>query len=241
MRKSKVKSLAPLAVSASIRDTLGGSIDEACFIAYDLETTGGNPSKNSITEICGLRFSAAKIDEEFYTLVNPQMRIPSLVRKMTGITQAMVRDAPTVSQIFPKFLSFIGSHVLISHNASSDIKFVRHYGHQVSGEEVGNFHICTHLLAEKLWPSAKDKSLHGLAKQFGFADSGAHRAREDAQMTFRLWQLIRAELVKMGVSTIQEVIYLQNDLESCIRIGPQFDHSALSQLPAQSGCCSFKI
>lgn len=240
MSHKKSKSGETLAVSTVVRETLKQSIHSATFIAYDLETTGGNPSRNSLTEICALKVAEDKIESEFYSMVNPEMRIPSLVRRMTGITQAMVKDAPVVGQVMPDFVSFIGSHVLISHNASSDIKFVRYYGEQVSGREIDNFHICTHLLAEKIWPDAKDKSLRGLGLKFGFAESDAHRARDDSLMTLKLWQLIRKELKRWGVETVKEAIYLQNDLESCIRIGPQFDHSELSRLPPLPGLIRFE-
>ena len=76
------------------------------YIVFDIETTGGNPEKNGITEICAIKYSPSGSTEKFYSLVNPARSIPPFVRRITGITNAMVKDAPLIKDIMPKFLDF---------------------------------------------------------------------------------------------------------------------------------------
>src|SRR4051812_544855 len=81
-------------------------LEEGTFIVFDIETTGGNPTRNGITEICALKYSDGKVQDTFYSLVNPRIPIPPIVQKMTGITNQTVRKAPLIETVFPPFLEF---------------------------------------------------------------------------------------------------------------------------------------
>jgi DNA polymerase III epsilon subunit family exonuclease len=206
------------------------------FIVFDLETTGGNPERNGITEIFAIKVEGEEVLETFYSLVNPGMSIPPIVRKMTGITNKMVRNEPKIHKVMPDFLDFIGSDVLVSHNTIGDMKFVRHYGEQVSKDLVHNFFLCTHLLAERLAPESPDKSLGGLVKFLNLKAMGdAHRAEADGYATMHLFNYLRSKIDLLKIEKIEDAIRLQGDVESGLRLGWAIDDQKIREFPENPG------
>jgi DNA polymerase III epsilon subunit family exonuclease len=208
---------------------------DASFIVFDIETTGGNPERNGITEISAIRYQGGEERGRFHSLVNPECPIPPIVRKMTGITNRMVKDEPTIDLVMPKFLEFIGTDILVSHNTIGDLKFLVYFAEKVSGHSLENFFLCTHLLTEKLVPEAKDKSLKGLAKHFNIPMDQAHRAEADAIVTLELFKELVAQLGKRGRTTVEDGIRLQGDLESGLRLGWGLDPEAGDKIPPGPG------
>ena len=204
-------------------------------VVFDIETTGGNPEKNGITEISALKFRGGEIVDRFYTLVNPQIPIPGIVRRMTGITNKMLKDSPLIDEVMPKLIEFIGADVLVSHNTIGDLKFLRHFAGEVSAHNLDNFFLCTHLLAEKLIPEASDKSLKGLAGFLGFAEKENHRAEADAIMTLKLFQELMARIETKKIMTLEQAVRFQGDTESAIRLGWGVQETDLENIPKGPG------
>ncbi|GAG41343.1 unnamed protein product, partial [marine sediment metagenome] len=104
---------------------------DTTFVVVDLETTGGRATgrpgspPDSITEIGAVKVRGGAVLGEFATLIDPQRSIPPQIVQLTGITTAMVCDAPTIGAVLPAFLEFAGSAVLVAHNAGFDIGFLR--------------------------------------------------------------------------------------------------------------------
>ncbi len=94
------------------------------FVVFDFETTGLDAKTEKIIQIGALRYKNNEKVDEFVTYVNPQKAIPSNITNLTGIKNSDVKNAPTISQIFPRFINFIGEDVLIAHNADFDMKFL---------------------------------------------------------------------------------------------------------------------
>jgi DNA polymerase III epsilon subunit family exonuclease len=206
------------------------------FIAFDIETTGGNPEKNGITEIFALRYEQGRVVDTFYSMVNPKVSIPPIVRRMTGITNRMVKDAPEIAEVMPKLLDFIGQDVLVSHNTIGDMKFLRYFSAQVTGSMLANYYLCTHLLVEKLVSDAPDKSLKGLAQYFSLpADQQLHRAEADAYLTLELFKVLLERLTEKGITRIMDAIRFQGDFESGMRLGWGVPEEQLKQLPDAAG------
>lgn len=116
-------------------DDLGRALAETTFVVVDLETTGGSHSQSSITEIGAVKIRGGEIIGEFQTLVNPESPIPAFITVLTGITDAMVVEAPTIGSALFSFLEFAGSPsetVLIAHNAPFDIGFLKSAAAQCS-------------------------------------------------------------------------------------------------------------
>ena len=90
------------------------------YIAFDLETTGLNPQKDYITEIAACRFINGKIQDRYATLINPGIAVPKNIVEITGITDDMLSDAPSIKDALPKLIKFLGHSPLVGHNIHFD-------------------------------------------------------------------------------------------------------------------------
>ena len=217
-------------------DHLSDNLQKGSFVCFDIETTGGNPERNGITEIFAVRYIDGKEAETFYSMVNPKVPIPPIVRRMTGITNRMVKKEPLIEEVMPKFLEFLNDDILVSHNTIGDMKFLRYFAKKVCDVEMLNYYLCTHLLVEKLYPEAPDKSLKGLAEFFDIeADGQLHRATADAYITLELFKVLRDTLIGKGLDTIVQGIRYQGDYESGMRLGWSIPKSELNTLPHSPG------
>ena len=112
-------------------DAVEVSLRETTFVVVDLETTGGRArpgadgTADAITEIGAVKIRGGEVLGEFATLIDPGRDIPPKVVELTGITSAMVRDAPPISAVLPMFLEFAHGAVLVAHNAGFEIGFLR--------------------------------------------------------------------------------------------------------------------
>ena len=119
------------------------------FVAVDVETTGLNPSKDAIIEVAAITFRGNDIINEFSTLVYPQRDIPVEITRLTGISQAMVEDAPVMYQVRSLLRPLLSNHVLVGHNVDFDLAFL-----QEERLGIGNHRIDTVTLASILVPEA---------------------------------------------------------------------------------------
>src|SRR5690349_2113456 len=109
-------------------DELGRPLHDVTFTVVDLETTGGSAEAGSmITEIGAVKVRGGEVLGEFQTLVNPHTEIPPFIAVLTGISNSMVSDAPSIESVLPAFLEFAAGTVLVAHNAPFDVGFLRHF------------------------------------------------------------------------------------------------------------------
>ena len=108
---------------------MGTPLSEVVFVVVDLETTGGPPGADAITEIGAVRVRGGAVESEMSTLVNPGRAIPAQITVLTGITNAMVAGAPPVGEALTAFLAWARldgeSTVLVAHNARFDVGHLR--------------------------------------------------------------------------------------------------------------------
>src|SRR5215471_1255782 len=113
---------------------MGTLLREVTFVVLDLETTGGAPDGNGITEVGAVKVRGGELIGEFATLVNPGGPVPPFITVLTGITEAMVLPAPPISEVLPPLLEFLGDAVFVAHNAPFDTGFLKaaclRHGHQ---------------------------------------------------------------------------------------------------------------
>ncbi|MBQ47201.1 MAG: hypothetical protein CMP10_07005, partial [Zetaproteobacteria bacterium] len=235
-RPAKKKTKAHVITKRGDVSHLEASLETGRYVCFDIETTGGNPVHNGITEIFAVRYINGKKEGTFYSMVNPKVAIPPIVRRMTGITNKMVKDAPEIDQVMSGFYEFIGDDVLVSHNTIGDMKFLRHFSQQVVGESISNYYLCTHLLTEKLAAEAPDKSLKGLSEHFNLpGDANFHRAEADAFLTLELFKVLLGRLQNKKIKNIKEAIRFQGDYESSVRLGWGISKQDLENLPDKPG------
>ena len=159
------------------------------FVVFDLETTGlGHDDK--ITEIGAVRMECGEVTATFSTLVNPGRPIPYAVQRLTGITDRMVAQAPTIEELLPAFLDFVGGCPLVAHNAPFDAGFLRREC-EALGLTLNVPLVDTLRLARRVWPKLPSYKLTFLTDYFCIAQNSAHRAWCDAEATGKLYCMMR--------------------------------------------------
>lgn len=176
---------------------------ETDFVVFDLETTGAKCPPCRVTEIGAYRIERGKIVGEFQTLLNPEALIPPFITQLTGISDAMVRNAPKFAEVASDFLNFIGDACLVAHNAHFDLRFLNHeIGRIHSGYRVANPHLCTVQLSRKLLPDIENHRLHTVAEHYSIYIENRHRAADDAHATAKIFVNLLNKLDGLGVNDL---------------------------------------
>lgn len=165
------------------------------YAVIDFETTGLSPSYGARpTEIAVVLLDSGKVTQRYQSLMNPGVNIPFDIQALTGITNAMVRKAPSVETVMQEAFNFVGEHPLVAHNASFDSKFWEAESHAFSLASSPSF-ICTLLLSRRLFLDVPNYKLDTLKRSLRLPDTGkSHRALADAEVTAHLLQHIHVEV-----------------------------------------------
>jgi len=155
------------------------------YVVVDVETTGGNPAWNRVTEIGAVRVRGERPVEEWTTLVNPHRRIPRKIVELTGITDEMVAGAPSFEEIAGEFLDFVGDAVLVGHRVKFDYGFLRAECER-AGRELRRPTVCTVVETRRHFPGLPSYGLARLCGHFGIPLENHHRALDDARATARI-------------------------------------------------------
>lgn len=177
----------------------------------DIETTGLSKYRHAITEIGAVRIKNGKIHEEFQTLVNPQKPIPKFITKLTGINDEMVKDAPSIGQVMPKFLDFLGNSCFIAHNASFDHGFLTVHAKQHCNTYLENNRLCTRKLANRLLPELPSKRLGSICEHLGVINKQAHRALGDAYATAQIFIAFQTMMKEQGIIDLQSLLTFERN------------------------------
>lgn len=181
------------------------------FVVFDLETTGAKAPPCRITEIGAYRVRDGKVTEEFQTLVNPEMAIPPFITGLTGISDAMVKDAPVFADIAHDFLSFIGDSVLVAHNSGFDMRFLNYeIGRIYEDYRIANPCLCTVQLSRKLLPDITNHKLKTVAEHYQIDLFNHHRASADAYATAHIFVNLLDQLSTDGVTNLAAVRDMSN-------------------------------
>lgn len=154
---------------------------DGTFVVFDVETTGLSAIENRLTEIGGVKVNNGEVVERFGTFVNPGVTIPAKIIELTGITDAMVKDAPDESVAVKDFLEFCGDAVLVAHNATFDITFIA-AACQRCDYTFNPTYIDTVTMARALLPDIKNHKLDTVAKSLNLGSFNHHRAADDAEI-----------------------------------------------------------
>ncbi len=157
------------------------------YAIVDIETTGGNAGTGSITEIAILITDGQEIAYRYSTLVNPMRPIPVFIEKLTGISDAMVRNAPVFADIAREVYDLLHGKVFIAHNVNFDYSFIAHQLSQ-HGYKLQSKKLCTVRLSRKIFDDLPKYSLGHLCRSLGIQIRDRHRAMGDAEATAVLFQ-----------------------------------------------------
>ncbi len=159
---------------------------DGTFICFDIETTGLSAARDKITEIGAVKVENGVITDTFSTFANPEMPIPQKITQLTGITDNMVKDAPSQSEAVGAFLEFAGDNVLVAHNAPFDTSFIAKACEDM-GREYNYTSIDTVAISRAILTDIKNCKLDTVAKFLRLGDFNHHRATDDAEMLARIF------------------------------------------------------
>lgn len=163
------------------------------LVFLDLETTGTNPVSDRITEIGLIEVDASGKATHWSSLVNPEVPIPAFIQGLTGISNAMVKDAPTFAELAPALHDRLQGALFIAHNARFDYGFLRN-AFSEAGLPYKADVLCTVKLSRALYPAERKHNLDSLIERHALKADARHRALADADLLWQLWQKLNANL-----------------------------------------------
>lgn len=174
------------------------------FAVLDVETTSGDPTEGRVMEVAVLALDGGVERLRWDSLVDPRERVPSFIRKLTGIDNAMLQDAPPFAQVVRTLETLTQDRIVVAHNVRFDMTVLEHEFAR-TGLVFDRPTLCTEKLARRLVPHLPHYNLGSLCRYFGIEFAAAHRALSDAEATAallsRLLNEFGEELILQGVST----------------------------------------
>lgn len=218
-------------------DDLSTPLFDVPFCILDLETTGGSPTDCEITEVGAVKYRGGELLGSFQTLVDPGLPIPPSITILTGITEAMVIDAPGIETVLPSFLEFLGDAVIVGHNVRFDLSFLNAAAVRLGYGRLENKAVDTASLARRLVrPEVRNLRLHTLAAHFRSPIAPIHRALEDAQATAHVLHALLERVGSLGVTNLDDLLQLPTAKGS-----PHYSKIGLTEhLPRRPGVYVFR-
>jgi DNA polymerase-3 subunit epsilon len=204
---------------------------DAPIVFVDLETTGGSTGEHRITEVGVVEIGPDGVSR-WSTLVDPQQAIPPFIQQLTGITNAMVRGAPTFDTIAPGLFERLNGKLFVAHNASFDRGFLRTEFRR-AGLAFNPDVLCTVRLSRALFPAEKRHGLDALVERHALIPSDRHRALADADLLWQFWQRLH------GLVPVET---LRAQIERTLRryhLGGDITEDLLETAPAGCGVYAF--
>ena len=175
------------------------------IVCFDIETTGLKVEREAITEIGAVVLKNGEITERFQTFVNPNRRLTPEIIGLTGITDAMLADAPQLKEALTAFLQFVNGRPLAAHNAEFDISFIR-AGCRRVGLDFDPTYVDSLILAQNLLPELGKYKLDIVAEHLDLPAFNHHRASDDAAMVgYMLIPFFEKMEKELGISRLQEI------------------------------------
>jgi DNA polymerase III subunit epsilon len=187
-------------------------LSDVPFVVFDLETSGSAPSTGAgVTEIGAVKVLGGEVIGEFQSFVNPGHYLSDFITSLTGITDQMLASAPTIDQVLPTFIDFLGastSTVLVAHNAPFDMSFMKaaassHSYQWPEYKVIDTARVARYVLDRDEVPNCR---LSTLAPFFGSATSPNHRALDDARATVDVLHGIFERLGSHNVTTLDQLL-----------------------------------
>ncbi|WP_026464472.1 exonuclease domain-containing protein [Adhaeribacter aquaticus] len=210
------------------------------YAIIDIETTGGQPSQDRITEIAIFIHDGEKIVDQYNTLINPERPIPFFITQLTGITDAMVRDAPKFHEVAKEIVQFTDGKIFVAHNVRFDYSFIKKEFSDL-GFNYQRKTLCTVRLSRSLIPGLPSYSLGKLCKSIDIELKMRHRAIGDAEATAilfdKLLKINKQEISVTAESTSQEKV-IKNAVKTSL-LPPAISREQVDALPDAAGVYYF--
>ena len=179
-------------------------LKDETYCVLDIETTGISKLTEKITEFGIMKVKNGEVIDTFECFVNPEKPIPEKVVEVTHITDEMVKDAETIDVVLPKVLEFVGDSIVVAHNASFDIGFIKENARKLN-LKFDNTYIDTLALAKELFPNYKKYKLGIIAENLNIKVDVAHRALADVETLVKVFNVMLKMLEEKGITKFSEV------------------------------------
>lgn len=196
----------------------GQPLDTACVV-FDIETTGFSPLKDRIIEIGAVKIVDGAVSDRFSSFVNPEIPIPFVIEQLTHINDSMVLAAPMIEAVLPEFLEFCQDAVMVAHNASFDISFIKQNAARM-GLTFEPTVLDTVSLARVLLPNLNRFKLDTVAKELRISLDHHHRAVDDAKATAEIFVKFIAMLKSREIENLDQLNQLSRMTDEMIRKMP---------------------
>jgi DNA polymerase-3 subunit alpha (Gram-positive type) len=183
------------------------------FCVFDLETTGGNQKSDKIIEIGLVIVDNMKIVSEKNYLINPEIKIPDFIQKLTHISDKDVEKAPRIEEVIDEILAQMQDCILVAHNTSFDVPFFNSVLVRLGKPAQENKSLCTHLMTKYLIPGLLNSNLHYMCSIFGIPHKNAHRALDDARASAHLLLKFLHIFIDKKINKINHLYYPRNKYE----------------------------
>lgn len=179
------------------------------YVVVDVETTGGQPATGDrVTEVAAVLVEQGRIALLYESLVNPERPIPPYVARLTGISDAMVREAPTFPEIAGELAAHLSGRVFVAHNARFDLGFLGAEFARVAPtplEALLPGTLCTVRLARRLLRHLPRRNLDAVCQHYGVEIADRHRAAGDAEATAHVLRHLLEDVSRLGIHTWEEL------------------------------------
>ena len=169
------------------------------YVVLDFETTGLSSSKDKIIEVGMVKCVGKEEIDTFSTFVDPETPLSPQITQITGITDAQLQNAPKIEDIAQQMYDFIGDHLIVAHNASFDIGFLR-AAYRKNGITAPLRFVDTLSLSKVLFPEMENHKLCTLVDHFSIAACQTHRALDDARCAHQLFEICLSSMEKLPPS-----------------------------------------
>ena len=197
------------------------------YAILDIETTGGKYDEEGITEIAIYKHDGKSITDQFISLVNPQIEIQPFVKKLTGISSKMLRNAPKFYEIAKRIVQITDGCIIVAHNASFDYRILQTEFRRL-GFPFKRKSICTVALSNVLLPNQPSYSLGKLVRNLGIPFAKQHRAQEDAKVTVKLFEILLEKDIQKNILKT----YINSEYQN--QVTPKFS-KVIDELPSEMG------
>ncbi|MDY2809939.1 MAG: PolC-type DNA polymerase III [Candidatus Faecousia sp.] len=188
------------------------------YVAFDLETTGLSSKKDKIIEIGAVILKNGREVDRFQTFVDPEQHLEPKIVELTGITEDMLKGAPKIEEVLPKFLEFCGDRVLVAHNSDFDTGFIRAECLR-QGYEFTATALDTLILSQNLMPQLNKFKLDIVSNALSLPDFNHHRAADDAMTCGLIFHRFIEKLEELDIHDLQSINPAMMKLRSKSRIG----------------------
>ena len=197
------------------------------YAILDIETTGGKYDEEGITEIAIYKHDGKSITDQFISLVNPQIEIQPFVKKLTGISSKMLRNAPKFYEIAKRIVQITDGCIIVAHNASFDYRILQTEFRRL-GFPFKRKSLCTVTLSNVLLPNQPSYSLGKLVRNLGIPFAKQHRAQGDAEVTVKLFEILLEKDIQKNILKT----YISSEYPN--PVPPKFS-KVIDELPSEMG------